>query len=234
MPVSTSTTNLYVQPFLQVEKRREWLNFINDHAIFDPDSIYQPGDSNFGVQSQLKMTVEFGVQQLNLADYTPALSQLYRRRVYFGDVKVAKAYDTDANYVYDVVYADIIDYSNGVRSEIAVNSKNYYPNSIDNLRISLSLIKLPDNSNIFIDVNQIPRFMQSLRYAEPMDYIQVVVLCYTLPDQGTIIARKIKNSNFDFKQLDFEIDRLVIENTLDHTGAKYLIFPHTKITDPGM
>jgi hypothetical protein len=232
--MSTATTNLYTQPFLRVEKRRDWMNFVSNQTIFDPVLIYQPNNPNFGVQSQLKMTVEFGIQQLNLADYTPALTQLYRKRLYFGDVKVARALDVYANYTYDVVYVDVIDYTNGVNSQITANNTNYYPNSIDNMRNSLSLIKLPDNSNIFIDVNQIPRFMQSLRYAEPMDYIQVAVLCYTLPNQGNIIAKRVRQSQFDFKQLDFEIDRLIVENTLDNPGAKYLIFPRTRITDPGV
>ena len=150
--MSTATTNLYVQPFLRVEKRREWINFISNQTIFDPALIYQPNDPNFGVQSRLKMTVEFGIQQLNLADYTPALTRLYRKRLYFGDVKVAQARDVDANYIYDAVYLDVIDNLKGVNAQVVstVTNTAYYPNSIDNMRNSLSSITLQDNSNISV------------------------------------------------------------------------------------
>jgi hypothetical protein len=40
--------------------------------------------------------------------------------------------------------------------------------------------------------------------------------------------RKIQLSGFDFKLLDFEVDRLIIDNTLDPdrpAGDKYLKFP---------
>jgi hypothetical protein len=37
--------------------------------------------------------------------------------------------------------------------------------------------------------------------------------------------KKIQLSNFDFKLLDFEVDRLIIDQTFDYSGDKYLKFP---------
>jgi hypothetical protein len=50
-----------------------------------------------------------------------------------------------------------------------------------------------------------------------------------LPGEGATVVRKIKLSGFDFRVLDFEVDRLVIDNTLDYSGDKYLKFPVTNI-----
>ena len=37
--------------------------------------------------------------------------------------------------------------------------------------------------------------------------------------------RRIQLSGFDFKVLDFEVDRLIIDQTFDYNGDKYLKFP---------
>jgi hypothetical protein len=59
----------------------------------------------------------------------------------------------------------------------------------------------------------------------------VMVLCYALPGNGTKVANRIKRSGFDFKQFDFEIDRVVISNGLDKNSDKYLIFARQNISD---
>jgi hypothetical protein len=52
-----------------------------------------------------------------------------------------------------------------------------------------------------------------------------------MPGNGSKIVSRIKISGFDFKQLDFEIDRLIVESSLDSASAKYLIFARQSIGD---
>jgi len=58
----------------------------------------------------------------------------------------------------------------------------------------------------------------------PLGYVKVVILCYALPTFGDRILARINLSKFNFKTINFEIDRLTIENTLDNTSNKYLLF----------
>jgi hypothetical protein len=61
--------------------------------------------------------------------------------------------------------------------------------------------------------------------------MRVIPICYTLPGKGSSIVSRIKHSGFDFKLLDFEVDRIVVQNSKDNDSAKYLIFPRLNITD---
>jgi hypothetical protein len=53
--------------------------------------------------------------------------------------------------------------------------------------------------------------------------MRVIPLCYALPGQGDKIISRIKLSGFDFKLLNFEVDRLIVQESLDSTTAKYLM-----------
>ena len=227
-------TGIHVKPHLSINKRIAFSNFINDFSIFIPDLIYRSEDNNFGVQEQIKMYIEFGVQELNLSDYIPALNQNFnRRRLIFGDVKVAQARDNSNVHLYDVIYVDVIDNINGVTPVLYSDNQVYYPNSVQNMRDRLSSIVLPDFSYISVDEYYLPKFMRTPQLGSylPTEYITVVPLCYVLPGKSGRIVRKIKKSGFDFKQLDFDIDRIYVDQSLDHAGTKYLVFPRTSITE---
>jgi hypothetical protein len=95
------------------------------------------------------------------------------------------------------------------------------------MRSALESIQV-GNLPIEVDKTQLPRFMQSVQLSE---YIPVVVLCYTTPNNGSKITSRIKKSKFDFKLLDFEVDRIFVETSLDNPLTKYLLFPRKSITD---
>jgi len=233
---SNEYTKIYVRPFLSLDNRQLYQDFINNESIFPQNLMYRYFDPNFGIQSDIKMYIEFGIQKLNLRDYFPALQQnFYRKNLYFGDVKIAIAKDNNGNELYEVVYVDIIDPIQGSAPVVYSidNQKIYYPNSINNMKLSLESIILPDYTYISVNELNLPTFMttaQSGSYAPP-EYIKVVPLCYALPGQGSKIVDRINSSNYDFKLINFEIDRLIIENTLDSDSAKYLIFGRNTIVD---
>ena len=217
VPQYTSYTNIYAKPFLKLADRRSYHNFITSSTIFVPEMIYRADDPNFGVQTDIKMNLEFGIQELNLSDYYPALMEnFYRRRLNFGQVKVARAINDSGVHVYDVVYVDVVDELQGSTKSVTINSNNYYPASVDNMRYRLENLIL-NNNIIDINKNNLPKFMKTAQINSylPLGYVKVVILCYALPNYGSRIAARIHLSNFDFKTINFEIDRLIIENTLD-------------------
>jgi hypothetical protein len=225
--MSVQYTNIYVKPFLSVDQRNYWTAFINNQSIFLPQYITN-------IESDIRLVVEYGIQQLNFEEYVSATANFYRKRLTFGNVKYAIEKDVDGNHTQDVVYIEIIDNIQGANPSISMNSKTYYPNSIDNIRIALQAIQVPEQGAIIVDSTQLPRFMQTVQKGNSnvSGYTTAIVLCYTTPNNGSKILSKIRKSKFDFKLLDFEVDRLAIESSLDNLDqTKYLLFPRKTITD---
>jgi hypothetical protein len=235
---TTQYTEIYTRPFLSREKRKTYQNFIEDQFIFDQKLIYRYFDPNFGVQRDLRLVLEHAIEKVNLSYYVSALREnFYRKRIYFGDVKLAVAKNTDNQVIYEIVYVDAVD--------TLVNNKNisvtdtfyqgreiYYPASIDNMRKQFSIIPLPDDTYISINENMQPAYMNTIQpdTNQIPGFIRSIPICYALPGQGSRIISRIKLSGFDFKQFDFEIDRVIVQSSQDNDSAKYLIFDRQDIS----
>lgn len=236
----TTHTQIYIKPFLERSKRRSYADFVSNDKIFDYKSIYRYFDPNFGVQNELKIVLEFGIKKLNLEQYVSALSEnFYRKDFYFGSIRKAiakKGKDT----VYELIYADVVDTmindSGNSVTRIFYSGQDdiYYPSSITNMKNQLR--QIPTENNVYIDVNDDlqPRFMKTRQTAldDFLGYIRVIPICYTQPGQADKIISRIKLSGFDFKQFHFEVDRIIIANTLDHSSAKYLLLERQSLSDP--
>jgi hypothetical protein len=237
----TPYTNMYVQPFMNRNKRVDYRNFITSETLFAKDEIYRPYDPAFGIQYQIKLLIESGIQKLDLADYVISLQQyFYNKRFYFGDVKSVPATDIAGNTLYELVYVDIIDASssaNGIAKTvgITVNGKvaKVYPNVVENWRMSLETTPI-NGEPLQVDELLRPKFMNSIQKdtGAPLGFIKAVPICYAQPGKGASVVRKIQLTGFDFKLLDFEVDRIVVEQTLDSDTAKYLKFPRTGLVVP--
>lgn len=236
-------TKIWARPFLSLDKREKYREFISNTFTFPQNFMYRYFDSNFGIQPDIKLTLEFGIERQNLSDYVPALREnFYRRRFYFGDIKLAKAKTSTGTVIYEVVYIDIVDNLiqtntatslDSVSRTVYTNNNIYYPSSIENMRYQLEHLVLNDGEFISVNEFNMPKFMRTSQDGDynPPGYIHVMPLCFALPGQGQKIISRIKLSKFDFKQFDFDIDRLIIDETLDNSGAKYLLFPRQNIGD---
>ncbi len=104
-------SNIRTKPFLKLDQRAKWRDFINNTNIFTPTSIYRPNDPNFGLQTELSMLVYAGIETTDAAKYISAMGTNHKRkRFHFGDVKKAIAY-IPGTYtpVYEVVYVEMLD-----------------------------------------------------------------------------------------------------------------------------
>jgi len=315
-------TKIYVRPFLKQSSRNAYRDFINDDAVFPLSYIYRSLDPNFGVQQNIKMYLEFGIENIpgkilitgsksywfakgthstvvaiNKVNYpgieytpigatitiqdiaytitqvgpdpghanlclitfsgSPAIEcvnnftiefyqgfmnkviaeNFYRRNLYFGDIKLAIAQDVRGNNLYEVIYADIVDSlvnKKGVSipRQITQNNQTIYPASISNMKASLESVALANNAKISVNEYNLPRFMRTDQPGSyvPLGYVKLVPICYALPGQGFKVIDRIKNSGFDFKQLNFEVDRLVVEDGPNSNSAKYLIFDRQSLS----
>lgn len=226
-------TKIYVKPFMNKDSRLLYSEFIEDPRIFDSALIYRPNDSEFGVQRTIKLAIEYGIERIKLNDYIDNMRDyFYKKQFFFGNVKVAKGEDSNRNHVYDLVYVDIIDPLDNLQGPVTIGNVTVYPNSVTNLRNQLEKIKIQGNS-ISVDEFFRPKFMRTVQpdTGAPLGFILAAPLCYTVPNKGDTIVKRIAASNFDFKVLDFEIDRLIVEDNLTSLGNKYLIFPKKDLQD---
>lgn len=229
-------TKIYSEPLLSRTNRTAYQRFINDSFTFDRSFIYRLEDSNFGIQQKIQLYFEHGIEQTKLANYRDALRRyFYRKQFYFGEVKYSKAEDSNGNYVYDLVYIEVVDplgTSDNLEllGSVSFDSQTVYPNSVANMRNQLQSITI-EGDTIKTDEYLQPRYMRTvqLETGSPLGFILAVPLCYALPGKGDTIVKRIKLTDFDFKDIHFEIDRLLVKNNLTESGAKYLLFPRKDI-----
>ena len=59
---------------------------------------------------------------------------------------------------------------------------------------------------------------------QELGYVSAIPLCYTIKGKSKIIKNAIDFQKFDFTQLNFDIDRYIIDNTTGNTKEQYLLF----------
>lgn len=273
-PDDFTYSNLSVKPFLKQDQKFIYNSFVSDPIVFDPSVIYRPNDTEFGVQTQVKMLVYAGIETTDIAQYVAASAKNHRRKTFkFGQVRtaVAKLPGTN-NIVYEVVYVEVIDPAdspNGiVKNNINIKTKNHriindtnydlrnnsfssvdpannrfrpITNSIkidsDALQISENLQNKKYISNLtnmrnniaavgVSDIDFLPLWMRTPQQnnIEALGYVPAVVLAYCKPGTGESLLLNVKNSNFDFTQINFDVDRYVIDSTKGNSNEQYILF----------
>jgi hypothetical protein len=65
---------------------------------------------------------------------------------------------------------------------------------------------------------------------EEIDYILAIPLCYCRVGTADKILLNIKFSDFDFKNIDYTVDRYIIDSVTGQDSDKYLVFKNDRIT----
>ena len=218
----TEYTQIYVKPFMHPDMRTAYRDFANNSTIFDPTLLYRTNDPEFGVQPQIKMVLETGIEKVNINDYVAAMQTYFKRkRFYFGDVKSIMAQDANGVDAYELIYVDIID--NQMMG-------NYSPSSaisVGNMQNQIEGIMLDPSTPISTDDRLQPRYMSTLQSSTgtPLGFIKAVPICYVLPGNSAKIISRIASSGFDFKQFDFDTDRIIIETPIEADQSGWLYYP---------
>ena len=254
-----SFANIFVKAFQNKNKRLNWFNFITDATIFVPDDIYRYGDTNFGIQTEIKSLIFAGIESTSATPVVQALSRNhYNKRFTFGPIKKAQAKDSTTQQVlYEVVYVDLVDEyekdNKSISSEINLpdNSNSKVLVSYDNITIDSDIPYASDadlqrvfpNSvkNMRKRISEIgerdreflPLWMRSIQQTSTYElgFTKALVLCYANPNRADSIISRIKSSGFDFKTIDFTADRYVIDILNGQIQDTYVQFPQDKITN---
>ena len=102
---------------------------------------------------------------------------------------------------------------------------NYYPNSITNWQTRLAGVGASER-------NYLPLWMRSIQAGSKSEigFKLAVPLCYCKPGTADTILLNIKYSGFEFKNLDYTIDRYIIDSVTGTASDKYLVFRNDRIT----
>jgi hypothetical protein len=92
--------------------------------------------------------------------------------------------------------------------------------------ISLWRYRLKNMADTLKERNYMPLWMRSIQPGDnqELDYVAAVPLCYCKPGGADDIILNIKNSGFDFKLLDYTVDRYIIDSVTGDYTDKYLVF----------
>lgn len=145
-------------------------------------------------------------------------------------------------------YTDVSEYNDGLTSgdpsiveAIAYKNRPQYVNPVTADSDVVTLDQTSDNMRYISNVNKMREMLKSSGRSEtsltplwmqtPQDsdivelgYTLAVPLVYTIPGGSTKILENIKNSGFDFKSINYDIDRYVVENSKENSKEQYLIF----------
>lgn len=84
--------------------------------------------------------------------------------------------------------------------------------------------------------NYLPLWMRTIQdgSVQELDYVKAIPLCYCKPGTSDNILLKIKNyfknNNFVFNQIDYVIDRYIIDSVTGNNTDKYIVFRNDKTT----
>ena len=234
-----SFSNIIVKPLLPSHIRTQWNTFITSEHIFPINMLYRPYDTEYGVQKNLEMLIYPGIESSSTESLVNATKlNNHKKRFQFGTISSAIAIDQTTNKaLYEVVYIHMIDSleQNGkhlpLRMEVPYINQ-YYPNSISLWRERLSLALDQTGNQVITDINLIPLWMRSIQPGSKheINYIKAVTLCYCQVGQADKVISNIKYSGFDFKNLDYTVDRYIIDSVSGEIGDKYLIFNNNRMT----
>ena len=112
------------------------------------------------------------------------------------------------------------------------NTNTYFPSSISIWRDRIRSIKKLDATTLESERNYLPLWMRTIQTGEKneLGYVPAVVLCFCKVGTGADILLNIKYSGFDFKELDYTIDRYTIDSVQGYNHDKYLVFRNDRIT----
>ena len=94
-----------------------------------------------------------------------------------------------------------------------------FPSSVNNWRYRIK--QLGETEREYL-----PLYMRSIQTSEKRElgFIKAVPICFTLPGKSAAILLNIKNSGFNFDQINYEIDRYIIDSVTGYGNDKYLAF----------
>jgi len=123
--------NLYMKALLSPALRERWRTTINDPTLVTPDMIYRYGDPYFGMSQDIKFLAAPGLTASAAEDYIEAITQYHsNKKINFSTLKLATAYDSNLDPMYEVIYLEVLDYNSAAATTRSDSLTNYNVNRV--------------------------------------------------------------------------------------------------------
>lgn len=104
--------NLYLKALLPSALRRVFRSIVTNPNLSGADLIYRVNDPYFGVQDNLTMLAQVGINADTAANYVASMANYhYDKQINFGTIKKAVARNVDGTTKYEVLYVEVFDYN---------------------------------------------------------------------------------------------------------------------------
>lgn len=136
-----------------------------------------------------------------------------------GDIEPEYFFGSSTNLVFDPQPENTITADSDAVKISDVNDTVRYVSNISNLREELSNLGATERSFL-------PLWMRTAQKGsvQELGYTLALPLAYFKPGTGERALAGIRNSSFDIRQLELEVDRLFIESTKDNVNEQYIVF----------
>jgi Putative Ig domain len=227
----TPYENLYLKALPSLEQRQIFKSIVNNNDIFPERLLYRSGDEWFGRSNGIRSLFLAGLSPTQLELYATAmLENHFTKRIEFGNIKTARALDTNFNVKYEVVYieledlqtdqgrspSNIDDLTGKINPWYDTEGNAYsvvYPNSFANMESAL--IGLDYGPLVQANPGALPGWMISPQEnGKVLGFTRAVVLAYTKPDASKLIAYRLSTQGLQFNNVDFVVDRYNLDNVL--------------------
>jgi len=234
-------SNMYAKPRPDSASLASFQSLINNTKIFTNDTQYRPYDENFNtiIPSFLMLS---GVSLKLLSNIQSLLkNNSYNFKLRVGDFRLASAKDRAGNTIYEIIYSELIDPNTGANDSFTLKSHNlpditiqlradslefttdvafHIPGVVEDQLYSNDVVNIQNELKDGLTVNNfdyLPLWMQTpqspvrgFRLALPIKYLQ--------PGAGAQALYRLQNEiTYDPKQLDIDIDRLILDDNLGTT-----------------
>jgi len=228
--------DLYVRVTPAVADRDLYQSLLGNSDVFDPDKLYRPTDSYFGLQGDIQMLIESGLSPEEATTYLQGMAtNHFKKTIPFGALKTARALNSDGSILYEVVYISLEDLQaqsgTSTPSSIDVLNRSTIPLTTDNSFVeadtSLHAASATEQFTIYpnsfknmmdavkskvskISVRTLPLWMRSKQSDGTVPgLINAAVIAYTKPGFSSEIAFRIKDNGFNFRNIHFQTDRYI-------------------------
>lgn len=219
--------NLYLKALLSQQQKDQFRAIMQNPSIFPVDLIYRNDDPFFGLATDIKTLFLAGIAPSTMAEYTSAMAHNhYTKHITFDGVKSAAALDSNFNVKYEVVYVDILDENTNAFSQGPADTINLsniidmpyydengvahnvaYPNAFSNMKSTVA------NALGYENKGALPDWMTSRQPdGRVLGFTRAVVLAYTLPGAGELIAYRFNQEQLQLNEIDFTVDRYELDN----------------------
>ena len=226
--------NLYLDAMPAHDQRAIYNSIISDTDIFDPNILYRPSDPWFGVNDKIEMLFLPGLTSTTLNEYEQAIAKNHWTKSYdFDSIHTAVVLDEYYNVKYEVVYVQMLDpleNTNGEGPPLKIDLTNNIANPYISTTGDQYKIIYPNTSTNmmdrllttvgYYDQSSLPPWMTSNQlgtsnlatFNPPLGFIKAVVLAYTKPGAGKLVAYRLKNAGINFNNINFTVDRYSVDN----------------------